>query len=42
MGYEMCLTVIWFQHDYAFPLDLEVERALVGLDWKRLAQKLEI
>lgn len=38
-GYEMRLTVIWFQHDYAFPLDPEVERALVGLDWKRLAQE---
>ena len=24
MGYEMRLTVIWFQHDYAFPLDPEV------------------
>ncbi|HEY7375329.1 MAG TPA: hypothetical protein VIF57_24430 [Polyangia bacterium] len=31
------LTVIWFQEHYAFPIDAEVERAIVAVDWDRLA-----
>ena len=32
------LTIIWFQNDYAFPLDLETERAIAAVDWKTLAR----
>jgi hypothetical protein len=35
-GYS-ALTVIWFQDDYAFPIDAEVERAIIAIDWDRCA-----
>ena len=31
------LTVIWFQNDYAFPLDEEVERRILAIDWETIA-----
>lgn len=37
-----CLTVIWFQHAYAFPLSSEAATALRGLDWERLATEQEL
>lgn len=39
--YYSYLAVIWFQHDDAFPLGPEAERALVALDWEKLAQRQE-
>jgi hypothetical protein len=40
--YRSSLTVIWFQAEYAFPLDVNVEAALLALDWDRLAAQSEI
>ena len=40
--YYTSLTVIWFQDDYAFPISLEAERALVALDWEKLAKEQEL
>jgi hypothetical protein len=40
--YRSSLTVIWFQDEYAFPLDASVESALLALDWDRLAAQSEI
>ena len=35
--YSSHLTVIWFQEDYAFPIEPQIEASLVALDWDRLA-----
>jgi hypothetical protein len=35
------LTVIWFQHDYAFPISPEAAAAVSDLDWERLARRQE-
>jgi hypothetical protein len=32
------LTVIWFQHDWAFPLDSNVEQAILAMNWNTLAR----
>ncbi len=32
------LTIIWFQDDYAFPISPDVERAILAVDWDRLAR----
>jgi len=31
------LTIIWFQDQYAFPIDPDVERAIAGIDWGTFA-----
>ena len=36
-GAMSCLTVVWFQDVFAFPIDPEVHQQLLQLDWKRLA-----
>ena len=36
--YYSALTIIWFQDDYAFPISPDVERAIVAVDWERLAR----
>ncbi|EDL59004.1 hypothetical protein [Gimesia maris] len=36
-----CLTVVWYQDDYAMPIDPEVIRSLKQLDWDRLATDFE-
>lgn len=42
VGHYTCLTVIWFQDDYAFPLSSEAEQALFALDWTNLAKQQEV
>jgi hypothetical protein len=37
-----CLSVIWFQHDYAFPISAEVEAELSSLNWGKLAERREV
>jgi hypothetical protein len=32
------LTIIWFQDEYAFPISPDVERAILAVDWDRLAR----
>ncbi len=32
-----CLTVVWYQDDYALPIDAEILKELKQLDWDRLA-----
>lgn len=36
------LVVIWFQDQYAFPIDASVEKQLLELDWERLALTYEL
>ncbi len=36
-----CLTVVWYQDDYALPIDPEILRSLKQLDWDRLATDYE-
>ena len=40
--YASHLTVVWFQDDYAFPIDPLVLEHLQALDWKRHAIEYEI
>jgi hypothetical protein len=40
--FETTLTVIWFQDEFAFPLDAEVASALAELDWDALAHEHEL
>ncbi len=35
------LTVIWFQDDFAFPIDPQVLEQIRALDWEQLAQDFE-
>jgi hypothetical protein len=35
------LVVIWFQEEFAFPIDPLVTEQLQGIDWERLACDLE-
>jgi hypothetical protein len=35
------LTVIWFQQDFAFPLDGSVEQAILAMNWNALARDVE-
>ena len=37
--YRANLTVIWFQDEYAFPLDPDIETSLRALDWDGLAHQ---
>jgi hypothetical protein len=37
-----CLTVIWFQDGYAFPLSSEAATAIRALDWETLAAQHEL
>jgi hypothetical protein len=37
-----CLTVIWFQDGYAFPLSSEASTAIRALDWETLAAQHEL
>ena len=32
------LTIIWFQDDYAFPVSPDAERAIVAVEWDKLAR----
>ena len=34
------LVVIWFQGEFAFPIDSEVEAELLGIDWKMHASDM--
>ncbi|WP_459558206.1 hypothetical protein [Lacunimicrobium album] len=36
------LTIIWFQNEYAFPVDEEIRRTIAGIDWKGLATDFEL
>ena len=36
-SYPRSLTIIWFQNEYAFPIDSQIVEHLRGLDWERLA-----
>lgn len=31
------LTVVWFQDDFAFPIETEIEKHIKKIDWKNLA-----
>lgn len=35
------LTVLWFQDEYALPIDVSVLRQLQSLDWERLAADID-
>jgi hypothetical protein len=36
------LTVMWFQDEFAFPLDSEIEKALLAMDWNAAARDVEL
>lgn len=36
-----CLTVVWYQDDFALPIDAEILQSLKQLDWDRLATGYE-
>jgi hypothetical protein len=36
------LTILWFQHDFAFPIEAEILQALRQLDWVGLSQDYEL
>ena len=33
-----CLTVVWFQDVFAFPIDPDVRKEIIGIDWNKLAK----
>jgi hypothetical protein len=35
------LVVIWFQEEYAFPIDPDVTRQILGIDWDGLAADID-
>jgi hypothetical protein len=41
-GDHSYLTVVWFQDDYAFPIDKTVLDQIVCLDWEKLAFDYEL
>lgn len=41
-NYGSSLVVVWFQDEFAFPIDEKVHEQLVALDWAKLAVDSEI
>lgn len=40
--YSSHLTVIWFQDDYAFPIDTGAEATIRAIEWERVSTEVEI
>jgi hypothetical protein len=33
-----CLTLVWYQPDFALPIAPEIAKAMQALDWERIAE----
>jgi len=39
--FQSCLTVVWYQDEYAMPFDEEVLKAIKSMNWNKLAADLD-